>query len=202
MHLGATEIRALGTHDTAREAREDICEEFLRARYDLERLHGMLVQGLLEDDAAVKVAEYGHEAWLKSKQNREDYASGREVLLKEVSDSSMRSVIETVLQPQSTIWDAEEVLSLVDSAGKLYGLGLMAEVVHEAQRRKAPSPTAQLDKRRAKRWAEGSRFFASGRYTTEPTNVTLLTLDGLVQPHLARTMIADTEGLLQVSRKP
>lgn len=115
--LGASEIRALGTHENHRKTVEDINKEFR----DMEHSRRALIE-MLEGDKPLtrecdNLLEYADEAWRKSFENRRDYEDAFNIMLQELNDVELRTVFSKCQSPKALIWDETDMPVLVKRAG-------------------------------------------------------------------------------------
>ncbi len=114
--LPAEEMRAIGTHDTAKKAIEDIEREF---RY-MDKPRKELLQ-LVEADQDFKTVSnqlkrYTDEAVRKSSTNRQSYQKARQLVIEGLSSDKSKTIFNDLQSEACTIWECPDVIALAKKA--------------------------------------------------------------------------------------
>ncbi len=110
-HLGPSQIRALGTHESAFKTAEDIQKEFDDPERDglWDQLLNSFLSGHDWSATAAALAEYSDEACRKSFRNRAEYTEGRTIVANELRTPILRNAFLRIQSPSEEIWDNDRI---------------------------------------------------------------------------------------------
>ena len=108
--LGASEIRALGTHENKEKTIYDIEKEFR----DMYRYIPKVINSLDRDDcffySSYEMMTYADEAWRKSTYNRMDYIDAYNRMLTEINNPILKAAFQSCQKSHEQIWGTDQVI--------------------------------------------------------------------------------------------
>jgi hypothetical protein len=174
--LGASEIRALGTHENLQETLKDVGLEFKSIRTHARHVAAQITAGEPFLDKAELMLEYAEEAYLKSYENQKDYKTGYNAFLSDVTDSFVKNAFEKCQAPPSQIWDSVEMRDLAKRSGRTLAIakGLTAIAYFAAHADERNQQRSMKAKEMKHRWDEASEGFIKHQISGIPSNLTAL----------------------------
>jgi hypothetical protein len=197
-HLGASEIRAIGTHENRRKTVEDVVKEFNDMTPHVIETTARLKNGEPFYRHSQEMLEYADEAWRKAVDNREDYSSARQTMIKELADLDLRNLFESSQASPEQIWDHPMMAALAQKAKQARAVSQCVHAIGLFQRVPKTGPR-QMRKQIEETWKEGIKGVQDTGVSELPLDLTSAFISNTteISPNARDQMI---EMLLSVSR--
>lgn len=112
--LGASQIRALGTHENRKKTIYDIHKEFLDMDWHIRPIMVKLDTNADFFNDSYEMMTYADEAWRKSTYNRKDYEEACEIMLIEMKSAEVKKAFKSCQRTSAEIWDDESIAPLAE----------------------------------------------------------------------------------------
>lgn len=199
-HLGASQIRALGTHENKEKTIYDIKKEFRDMdRHILHVINSLKRDGSFFDDS-YEIMIYADEAWRKSIDNRGDYAEACKLMLAEIKNSQLRASFRACQSLPEQIWRTDQIindLAQISKKTKAFTKYLYAIAYHRdhiAERTARKSMTAP---RFGHLWNESLKEINQSGFKGFPSDISNIFIDNTskIKPEVRDRLLRELESL-------
>jgi hypothetical protein len=156
-HLGVTQIRALGTHESLQETMRDIQFEYDKMRPLVPAAVSKIRQNQSFIEDAREILEFVDEAYKKSHKNRNEYEWAHNRFLTDLKHPLLKQAFNDCQEPAGTIWDNVQIGALASQSERDFSIAkCLIAIAYFAEHAQERDQVRSTDAREMEHhWKEG-----------------------------------------------